>query len=334
MRALASSLLAGVGLPAFFRRRNRRRLPILMYHGIVERRLSPDCWHQLEVAEFRRHMAWVAEHYHVLPLEDALEQLFAGTLPERSLAITFDDGYRNNLELALPILEEFQAPATVFLVTDLVGTDDVPWPDRLYLAFARTRVPIATSARLALYGARLSTADDRGSAYVEAVQAAKALPRAERDSAVAAMMVELEQTGSPDPGPFRMLSWDDVAVLTKSGLVRVASHTRTHPILSRCSDDDVRAELGPAHDALSRRTGLTPRVMAYPVGRRIDYDSRSIAAVTESQIPYALTTVEGLAGVESAPRELPRLSIGSDLAFSRFQLLVSGALTALRGSPR
>lgn len=332
MKALVSSLLAAVGVPAFFAWRNRRRLPILMYHGLVERPLVPACWHQLEVAAFRRQIAWVAAHHRVLPLEEALARLADGTLPERSLAVTFDDGYRSNLVLGLPILEEFRVPATVFLVTDLVGTGDVPWADRLYLALARTKASSATSAALALAEAPLSSDADRARAYETAVRAAKALPRVAKDAALARLFADLGQDGSFDPGDFRMLSWDDVAALSRSGLVTVASHTRTHQILSRCTDAEVRAEVGPAHEELSRRVGRAPRVMAYPVGRRIDYDARAIAAVAEAGIPFALTTVEGLAGPGSAPLELPRLGIGHDLAYSRFRLLVTGALAALRGS--
>ena len=331
MKRLASSLLAAAGIPAFYRRRNRARLPILMYHGLVQRPLAPNCWHQLDVASFRRQIEWVAKCYRVLPLEEALDRLYAGTLPERSCAVTFDDGYGSNLDLALPILEEFHVPATVFLVMDLVGTGEVPWPDRLYLALSRTRVPQVSSIPLSLASAPLSTDAERARAYETAVRAAKELPRAEKDAAMDRLLVDLGQDGPLDPGPFRMLSWGDVAKLTASGLVTVASHTRTHQILSRCSDDEIRAEVGPAHDELARRIGRTPKVMAYPVGRRLDFDARSIAAVEAAGIPYALTTVEGLAGPESDRRRLPRLSIGSDLAFSRFRLLVSGALEALRG---
>ena len=302
-----------------------------MYHGLVERRLVPDCWHQLDVASFRRQIAWVAGRYRLLSLEDALDGLRAGSLPERACAITFDDGYRSNLELALPILEEFRAPATVFLVTDLVGTDEVTWPDRLWLALARTGARAVTSAPLGLADAPLATDAARGAAYRTAVRAAKALPRGAKDAAVARLLADLGMNGPLDPGPFRLMSWDDVAALTRSGLVSAASHTRTHQILSRCPDETVLAEIGPAHEALAERLGRVPRVMAYPVGRRADYDARAIGAVEAAGIPYAVTTVEGLAGPASAPRELPRLGIGDDLAFSRFQLLVSGALEGLRG---
>lgn len=333
MKALVSSLAASLGLPALFARRNRRRLPILMYHGLVERPLSPRCWHQLDVASFRRQIAWVAPRYRVLPLEEALDRLYAGTLPERALAVTFDDGYRSNLELGLPILEAFRVPATVFLVTDLVGTDEVTWPDRLFLALARTRAASATSSALGLSSAPLSTDAERARAYETAVGAAKSLPRAEKDAAASRLVADLGQDGPIDPGAFRVLSWAEVETLTRSGLVSVASHTRTHQILSRCADAEVPGEVGPAHETLARRVGRTPRVMAYPVGRAIDYDARAIAAVAAAGIPYALTTIEGLAGPESAPRELPRLAVGDDLAFSRFRLLVSGALAALRGPP-
>ena len=331
IKRLASSLLAAVGLPAFYRRRHRNRLPILMYHGVVERPLVPACWHQLDVGSFRRQIAWIAAHYRVLPLEEALDRLFAGTLPERACALTFDDGYRNNLEVALPVLEEFRAPATVFLVTDLVGTGEVPWPDRLYLALSRTTATYVTSAPLGLAQAPLDDGAARARAYETAVRAAKELPRADKDAALAKLSGDLGQDGPLDPGAFGVLSWDDVAKLTASGLVSVASHTRTHQILSRCSDDEVRAEVGPAHDELARHIGRVPRVMAYPVGRRIDFDERAIAAVEAAGIPYALTTVEGLAGPASDHRQIPRLGIGQDLAFSRFQLLVSGALEGLRG---
>lgn len=331
MKALASALLAAAGLPAFFAWRNRRRLPILMYHGLVERPLATRCWHQLDVASFRRQLAWVASRYRVLPLEDALARLVAGTLPERALAVTFDDGYRSNLTLGLPILEELRVPATVFLVTDLVGTDDVTWPDRLYLALSRATAATVTAAPLGLAAAPLDTPDARARAYETAVRAAKALPRAAKDAALARLFADLRQDGPLDPGAFRVMSWDDVAALTRSGLVTVASHTRTHQILSRCADAEVLAEVGPAHEELARRVGRRPDVMAYPVGRAIDYDARALAAVEGAGIRFALTTVEGIAGPSSPPRELPRLGVGSDLAFSRFRLLVSGALEALRG---
>ena len=333
MKRLVSSFLAAAGLPAFFAWRNRRRLPILMYHGLAPRPLAPACWQQLDVASFRRQIEWVAAHYRVLPLEEALSRLYAGTLPERALAVTFDDGYASNLELGLPILEAFRVPATVFLVTDLVGTVGVPWADRLYLALARTNVASASSTALALEAAPLSSDADRARAYETAVRAAKALPRAAKDAALSRLVADLGQDGPFDPGVFRMLSWDDVAALSRSGLVTVASHTRTHQILSRCTDAEVHAEVGPAHEELARRVGRTPNVMAYPVGRAIDYDARAIAAVEGAGIPFALTTVEGFAGPESAPRELPRFGVDHDLAFSRFRLLVTGALAALRGSP-
>ncbi len=81
---------------------------------------------------------------------------------------------------------------------------------------------------------------------------------------------------------------------------------------------------------VTERLGRAPRVFAYPNGRAVDVDDRAKAAVAEAGIPWALTTIEGFATAAGDPLALPRLSIGSDLSFARFRLLVSGTLTALR----
>ncbi len=331
MSDLLARVLAASPLPVWHRHRHRAALPILMYHGVVERPLVPACWQQLPLSAFRRQLEWVARRFRVLPLEEALDRMRAGTLPPRACALTFDDGFENDVSVALPVLERLGLPATVFVVTDLLGTAEVPWPDRLYLAFARSRAPRLDGARLGLGTLDLGDDAARGEAYARVVRALKALEPGAKDDVLASVTDALGAPRSPEPGDFRLMTWEQAVALDRGGLVRIAAHTRTHEILARLpTGEAVREQVVPSQRAVTERLGRAPRVFAYPNGRAVDVDDRAKAAVMEAGIPWALSTVEGFATPASDPLALPRLSIGSDLSFARFSLLVSGTLTALR----
>jgi peptidoglycan/xylan/chitin deacetylase (PgdA/CDA1 family) len=330
MKELLANALCAVGMPAWARRRRRHLLPILMYHGVVERRLSPSCWHQLDVASFRRQMEWVAKRYHVVPLSQALMEMRSGTLRARSLVITFDDGYRNVRTVAGPVLEALRLPATVFLVTDVMGTDETLWPDRLYLAFARTEVAEVDVPDLGLERRRLDGHAARAAAYATSVRVLKGLPTAEKDARMAALLAALRRDGPEDPADFRVLSWDEVSAMKQTGLFEWGGHSTRHEILARMPDGHVAAAIGRSHEAVASHTGVVPASFAYPNGRAMDFDDRARAALTHLGVRFALSTIDGFCSASSDPLALPRLSIGSDLSFARFRLLVSGALESLR----
>jgi peptidoglycan/xylan/chitin deacetylase (PgdA/CDA1 family) len=313
-----------LGVGAFLAWRNRRRLPILMYHGIVERPLVPFCWHMLDVAAFTAQLEWTARRYRVLPLGEALTRLSEGTLPPRSCAVTFDDGYLNNRTLALPVLQRLGLPATVFVVTEMLGTGRALWPDRLYLAFARGRAPSVDLAALGKGTRALQTPEDRARAYATTVNALKALPQAEKDRHLDVVVRALDPTDAQDPGPFRLMGWDDVRALAAKGLVQFGGHTTRHDILRHQTDAEVSLEVRASHERVAHETGVTPTVFAYPNGRAIDFDSRAQAAVGAAGITFALSTETGLNDRGTDPLALRRVCIGADLPLVRFRLLVRG----------
>lgn len=317
-------LLCIASVPALGRLRNRRRLSILMFHGIEQEPLSPVCWHVLDVASLRRQLEFLRRHFTVLPLDEALERMHAGTLPDRAAVLTFDDGTRNLVTQAAPVLRDLQLPAAVFLSTGPMGSDETLWPDRLWLALARTS---ATQVDLADWGLRvypLRTDADRGIAYAQAVLRFKDFPDTERMERLDALVTELGQAADTDPGPFRLLSWDEAHALAADGLVALYPHTVTHPILSRCSDEKVDREISDSCRTLERETGQAPTIFAYPNGRAQDFDERAKAALRRNGVRWALSTSYGFADSKSDPLALPRVSIGSNLSWAGFQVVVSG----------
>lgn len=326
MKALALKAADLLGAARFAAWRHRRLLPILMYHGVIERPLSMGCWHMLPAARFEEQLRWVARRYRVLPLSEALTHLQAGTLPPRSCAITLDDGYQNNQDVAFPILQRLGLPATIFVVTSLVGTQEVLWPDRLWLLLAGAQVSELDLSALGLGRRTLGTAREREAAYVQAVTALKAMPAPAKDACLERLTSLVGGGAEPAAGPFRLMGWDAVRSLAASGLVSFGAHTTHHEILRHQNDEAVARAVTDSHTRLSKELGATPSVFAYPNGRLIDFDQRAIAAVEQAGIPFALSTVKGLAGTGSPPRALPRISIGNGTPLHRFRLEVSGAL--------
>ena len=334
VKNVAARLLCAVGLPAFARRRHRNLLAIVMFHGVEDRPLSPPCWHVLDSARFRRQLEYIGRHFTVLPLAEALDRLAAGTLPPRAMALTFDDGTRNLATHAVPVLRELQLPAAMFLATGPIGTGETLWPDRLWLALARTSATAVDLTALGLGTRALTATSDRGHAYAAAVGRLKELDDAQRIAVLDSILAALGYRDGDDGGPFHMLSWDEAREMGSDGLVTLYPHSVTHPILAHCDDDKVKAEIADSCAALERETGLAPTIFAYPNGRMQDFDDRAKAVLRGRGVRWALSTKAGFADRRCDPLAVPRLAVGSDTSFDYFRLMVSGGLPRRYGGSR
>jgi peptidoglycan/xylan/chitin deacetylase (PgdA/CDA1 family) len=323
---VALRILSAAGVPALARRRTRRRLAILMFHGVEAKPLSPPCQYVIDAATLRRELEFVSRRFHVLPLEEALERLRAGTLPDRAAALTFDDGTRNVATHAAPILRDLGLPAAVFLATGPMGTGEALWPDRLWLAFARTNLPDINLTEVGLGTRSLRSAAERGEACGAVLRQLKRLPDLERIARVESLVATLGQDFDAYGGPFEMLSWDEARGLMSGGRVTLHPHSVTHPILSRCPDEKVEFEVSESCMTVERETGRAPTIFAYPNGTVEDFDERAKDAVRRNGIRWALSTTKGFAHRDSDPLALPRIGIMSNVAFARFKLDISGAL--------
>ena len=316
-------LLCLIGIPVLAAGRRRDTLAIIMFHGVEAEPLSPPCSHVHDLRTLRRQLEFVQRHFCVLPLEEALEALRAGTLPARAVALTFDDGTRNLATNAGPVLRRLGLPAAVFLATGPMGTAETLWPDRLWTAFASTTSRSVDLSDIGMGVCPLRVRDGRAAVYEATVGRLKELSDAQRLERVE-FIVECLGFDHTDEGPFRLLSWDEARALAEDGGVTLYPHSVTHPILARCPDDKVHAEVEGSCDAIERETGCTPNVFAYPNGRTEDFDERTKDALRRRGVNWALSTTRGFADSESDPLALPR--IPANKSFALFRLQVSGAL--------
>jgi peptidoglycan/xylan/chitin deacetylase (PgdA/CDA1 family) len=308
----------------FGRWKRSTRLAILMFHGVEGEPLSPPCDWVIDTATLRRDLEYVRRHFNVLPLEDALERLRDGTLPDRAAAVTFDDGTRNLLTNAAPVLRDLGMPAAVFVATGPMGTGELLWPDRLWHAFAQTTVPDVDLTAVGLGIRSLRSDADRVQTRDTTIQLFKRFPDAKRIAQVESLVAALGQEFDAYGGPFQLLSWDEARCLASDGLVTLYPHTVTHPILSRCDDEKVDYEVSQSCRAVEINTGRAPTIFAYPNGGVEDFDERSKTALRRNGIRWALSTTNGFTNPDSDPFALPRMGFATNQSFAVFKLKVSG----------
>jgi peptidoglycan/xylan/chitin deacetylase (PgdA/CDA1 family) len=247
-------------------------------------------------------MAHLARTYRVLPLGVLAEGARRGVLPRNAVALTFDDGYRDNLTHAAPILARHGLPATVFLATGFVGSGSAPWVDRLAGALKHTR----EAALAAPWGetARLTSAADRLQVLDRALGYLKGLPDDDLRRTLDGLFGAL---GAPDAASFKdlMLSWDDVHALIGLGF-SVGAHTVSHPILSRVSLERARREILGSRAMIETACGRPPLAFAYPNGGADDYTEAVTCLVREAGFTCAVTTRFGVNTRHTSPWELRR----------------------------
>jgi peptidoglycan/xylan/chitin deacetylase (PgdA/CDA1 family) len=247
-------------------------------------------------------MAFVARAYVVLTVEELIERRRRRALPRNALAITFDDGYRDNLTHAAAVLARYGLPATVFVVTGAVGGGEPLWFDRLALAFKQSQAGTWSAP----WGEKmpLETQAQRLTALRQALGRCKGLANEERRRRVGEIV---EGVGGGDERPLKglMLSWEDIQALMGLG-VSIGAHTVTHPVLSRLSLEEAKAEIVESRRRIEAACGRPPRAFAYPNGRLEDYGPAVAALVREAGFSCAVTTTFGVNTLTTPPYELRR----------------------------
>ena len=240
----------------------------------------------------------------VVPLPDALRSLASGVpLPARAVALTFDDGYRDNLDAAVPLLERRGLPATFFLVPAMLSGRIGAWWETLAWAASRTR---RADVRWRGRTVPLDTPHRRRGWFDEAAERLKLTDRANRERVVAEFVAALDPAGQPPQGLF--LDWDGARRLVERGF-EVGSHSEFHAILAQETADEQRRDLTDSRLALQRELGVAVDLLAYPNGRRSDFDDDTVDAARAAGYSFALTTMTGHNRPDTPPYEIRRACV-------------------------
>jgi peptidoglycan/xylan/chitin deacetylase (PgdA/CDA1 family) len=282
--------------------RKDRNAQILIYHRVNDDR--DPYFGGVPIRDFDRQMAYIASRFHVLALSDLVARLAARTLPDNALAVTFDDGYRDNYVHAFPVLQRHSIPATIFLATSAIGSSRQLWHDDVFSAFRDTTEPVLEPFGLDQIRRPLASVPERLRAQREFLAYIRTLREAERATAVLRLREAL-RVGPPRDATGLMLTWDEARAMSRAG-IRFGSHTSTHPILSRIDAAQARRELAESKALIQEQLGVAVDGFAYPNGTRADFLPETKRMLREAGYAYAVTTIPGANEAETDPWELRR----------------------------
>jgi len=293
----------------------RGRLSILIFHRVLAE-TDPLFPGEPNAAQFDKLCAHLRARFEVLPLSEAVTRLQQGSLPAGALAITFDDGYADNLSIAAPILRKHHLPATLFIATGYLDGGCM-WNDKLIEAFRSTRNSEIDLRDLGLETYSVESIANRRAGIDRVIDATKYLSLAERDARADHV---LRAAGSTAPKKL-MLDSTSVNTLASWG-VDVGVHTVNHPILARTSSDQAWEEIVESKRRLEELTGKSMRLFAYPNGKPgQDYSREHVSMVQQAGFDAAVSTAWGPATRQSDIFQLPRFTPWAREPF-KFDLLM------------
>lgn len=277
-------------------------LSILLFHRVLAV-ADPFRTGDLTAEQFSSIVSSLARNFAVLSLEEGIDRLRRNSLPKSALAITFDDGYRDNLEIAAPILATHGLPATFFIATGFLDGSWM-WNDRIIEACRRTNVASACISALGIEALDLGSEAARVTAAHAIIDKAKHLPFDERLAVVVNLEDQLHV--QLDHGP--MLDPHGLRQLRRQGMA-IGAHTVTHPILTKIDDTRARSEINDSRDQLVAILREPIRLFAYPNGRPgRDFVANHVHMVAEAGFESALSTAPLTARPGMDPYELPRFT--------------------------
>jgi peptidoglycan/xylan/chitin deacetylase (PgdA/CDA1 family) len=279
-----------------------RRLLILIYHR-VHRDTDELFPREITAETFRWQVDLVARHMSPMPLREGIERLSAGTLPRRAVAVTFDDGYADNLELAAPILRAAGVPATFFIASGYLDGGRM-WNDTVIESVRRLPLGSYDFGQIGVGSWTLQDLDSRRELCRTLLKTLKHRPPADRQRLSDAIG---ESTGVPLPDDL-MMTTAQVQTLIELGF-DIGGHTVSHPILRLLSDDEARREILDGRVALESITGRPVELFAYPNGRPgEDYGPEHAATVRDLKFVAAVSTRRGVSTARDDRWQLPRFT--------------------------
>ena len=278
-------------------------ISVLIFHRVL-RAKDPLLPGEPDAAEFEQIIRFVSRNFEVKPLYEALRSQRSDGRVGHSVAITFDDGYADNLTVALPILRKYSAPATFFIASGYLD-GGVMFNDRVIESVREHAEPTLDARPLGLGEHDTSDIEARMHAIDALLGAVKHRPPEERET-LASGVSEICGVRSVQS---RMLTSGQLRELAADDLSEIGGHTVTHPILARIPGDAARREIVEGKTQLEEITGESLRCFAYPNGvPDVDYRPEHVEMVADAGFETAVSTRSGAVLDESDRYQLPRFT--------------------------
>ncbi len=280
----------------------RASLSVLIFHRVLP---EPDPLFPLAMhaRQFDAVCGWLARWFNVLALDDAVTRLKVGTLPARAACLTFDDGYADNLQVALPILRRHGLNATCFVATGFLDGGRM-WNDTVIEAVRGCKRSELDLSDFGLGSLAVGTLDEKRRAVDTLINAAKYQPPYER-VALSEAIARIARVSLPTD---LMLTSPQVQAWRQKGML-IGAHTVSHPILAKLGQAQATQEIAESKNRLEHLLGEPVGLFAYPNGKLgADYSAHHVEQVRRLGFEAAVSTQTGVSQMGSDLFQLPRFT--------------------------
>jgi peptidoglycan/xylan/chitin deacetylase (PgdA/CDA1 family) len=278
------------------------RLSILIYHRVL-RQQDPLFPEEIDAWAFDHQMRMLKAGFNIIPLGDAVRAMRNGRMPPRAACITFDDGYADNEEVALPILKKHGIPATFFIATGFLDGGRM-WNDTVIETVRQAHGATLDLSTIGLDAFDIGSIEQRRQTISTLLRKLKYLPLDERQGQIDQIcrLVPVELPAN------LMMKSGQVANLHNAGM-EIGGHTVNHPILARLDSREVRNEIATGKETLENIIHAPVRLFAYPNGKPVqDYLPEHVEIVKSLGFEAAVSTAGGAARRCDDLYQLPRFT--------------------------
>ncbi|QHI70282.1 polysaccharide deacetylase family protein [Tichowtungia aerotolerans] len=300
---------------------------VLIYHRVVDDIPDPQRM-RVSPENFSEQMKALTDMTCPVPVEEILDRLKDRSQDDLPLsAVTFDDGYADNLTFAAPILSGYGIPATVFVAAGAIGQSGEFWWDDLERILLRPDLPDELTLRIGEEtrtwsfredDARLNSGWDvymnprltSQKAYLYIACRMRSLSVEEQQKTIE----QLHRWSGIDArarDSFRALTEDQLKQISEGELISIGAHTINHPVLANLSSDSQFFEINTSRQRLEKLLGAEVKTFAYPYGRGIDYCHSTVQCLRKAGFACACTTIPHLIGRWTDALQMSRFSVGN-----------------------
>lgn len=289
-------------------------LAIFLFHGVVEQhhhRVRNYTRKHIDRERFAGVLDSLKAAGHAVSMDDVLSSCNGGTpLPPRAFAITFDDGFENNLSVAAPILMNLEIPATFYVTTSFIDQNAMSWIDRIEWCFDRVERATLT---MPWRSSPLAIGDDETkiAALSEIRTQIKSDPQIETHSFVSSIFDQcgLAEVRSSNSDIDQKMNWVQLRQLAKLPGMTIGGHSHTHAILSFLDDTALAREIDTSLDLLKEHADIGPRHYSYPEGLSHCYSPAVIDALQARDVRCCPTAEDGTNPPVTSPFLLKRITV-------------------------
>ena len=313
----------------FRRRKHRNSLLILTYHSVLpysEKFADFDYRNCVSTEAFSEQLAFLKRKYEVITLKEAEKRLRNNTLHGYECVITFDDGFKNNHDYALPVLQKHGLTAVFYITTSFIGSREMLWTEKINAIVMNAPVQEIELNMEQPIHIPLRTVGDREKASVKLRTWLKYQPRFQQENVARTLM---EATGyipdgvAKDADRYAFMTWDEVRSMRDAGM-EIGSHTAHHYLLNMLSEEESHTELRESREIIEKELSESCTLFSYPNGAEGNFYPLHFKQLNDLGYTSAVTQIPGFNKPGDNLYALNRVNISAGMTLNVFKAYCAG----------